>query len=89
MTLRAILDMKDEDRLRAAERLLDDPLAMGLLSLIERDAINDMIAAPDDQSRREARDKITTIRSLRDMLIAEISKVNSAKATELRKRTVV
>lgn len=57
--------MTPEDRARAAERLLDDPLVVELLMTIEAEAINAMLKAETDEGRREGRDKVNTIRALR------------------------
>jgi hypothetical protein len=60
--------MSPADRALAAQKLLDDPLARELLDTIERDAVEAMLAAADDTSRREARDTVTTVRKLRTAL---------------------
>jgi hypothetical protein len=68
VSLRSFAEMSKEDRAQAAQRLLDDPLAMGILGVIEQDAINAMVEAPDDLGRREARDTIRTVRAFQRAL---------------------
>jgi hypothetical protein len=72
MTLRSFAEMSVEDCAQAAKRLLDDPLAMGLLEAIEADAVNAMIVAPDDRSRCEGRDTVLTVRAFRQALARQI-----------------
>jgi hypothetical protein len=71
--------MNDADRASAAQRLLDDPLAKELLDAIESDAIEAMLAAPDDNSRRECRDTVNTIRKIRGALRNVVTAHNEAK----------
>jgi hypothetical protein len=72
VSLRSLAEMKPEDRAQAAQRLLDDPLAMGILAVIEQDAINGMLDAEDDQGRREARDTVKTVRAFRQALAMQV-----------------
>jgi hypothetical protein len=62
VSLRDIAEMSAEDKARAAERLLDDRFAMGLLAIVEQQAIENMLTAEDDWHRREARDTVLTVR---------------------------
>ena len=71
--------MNDTDRAQAAQRLLDDPLATELLDAIESDAIEAMLQAPDDNTRRECRDAVNTIRKLRGALQNIVTAHNEAK----------
>jgi len=60
--------MTPSDRAQAAQRILDDPLAKELLDIIESDAIEAMLKAPDDAAWRQLRDTVNTIRALRGAL---------------------
>jgi hypothetical protein len=60
--------LNDEDRFRAASRLLDDPLVKELFESIEREAINILLASKMDDEMRKKADEIRTIRALRDRL---------------------
>lgn len=60
--------MTPADKAQAAKRLLDDPLAKGLLDTIEADAVEGMLAGETDEHRRHYRDTVLSIRALRDHL---------------------
>jgi hypothetical protein len=79
VTLRTLAEMTTEDCAQAAKRLLDDPLAMGLLEAIEGDAVNAMIVAPDDRSRREGRDTVLTVRGFRQGLERHVKLAQEAR----------
>ena len=79
MTLRAFAEMRTEDREQAAKRLLDDPLAMGILAVIEQDAVNSMIEAATDEGRREARDTVRTVRAFRQALVQQVKLAQEEK----------
>jgi len=77
-SLRAFIEMTDADRASGARRLLDDPLAMGILSVLEHDAVNAMIEAETDQGRREARDTVRTVRAFRQALVQQVKLAQEA-----------
>lgn len=71
-----------EKRRRAAEadRLLNEPLLKEAFDILEREAIEDMlklgtlaIGPDDDRRRREAADRVNTIRIIRNRLHAIIT----------------
>jgi hypothetical protein len=78
--------MSLEDRAQAAERLLDDKFAMGLLEVIEQAAVEAMIEAADDQGRREARDTVKTVRNFRLALQRPLEELKEVKAKQERQR---
>jgi hypothetical protein len=71
--------MTPEDRARAAERLLDDPLASMLLDAIEADAIEAMLQADTDEGRRAGRDTVKTVRAFRNGLKYQLTVNQEAK----------
>lgn len=73
--------MTPDDRARAAQRLLDDPLAMELLAAIEADAIEAMLKAETDEGRREGRDTVKTVRAFRSGLQYQLTANQEAKRT--------
>ena len=54
--------MNDEDRFRAASRLLDDPLVKELFQAIEEEALNELLICRSDMDRVECITAIKTIR---------------------------
>jgi hypothetical protein len=77
--------MNDEDRFRAASRLLDDPLVRELFESIEREAIGKLLETTSDGTRYASVIEIKTIRALRDRLMG----VRDTFAEDQRKPTVV
>ena len=71
--------MTPEDRARAAERLLDDPLVMQLLNAIEADAIEAMLQAETDEGRRAGRDTVKTVRAFRNGLRYQLTASQEVK----------
>jgi hypothetical protein len=60
--------MNDEDRFRAASRILDDPLVKELFQAIEEEAVNELLLCRSDSDRVECITAIKTIRSLHSRL---------------------
>jgi hypothetical protein len=77
--------MNDEDRFRAASRLLDDPLVKELFQAIEEESLNELLECKSDQDRVECITVIKTIRALHGRLIG----VRDTFAEDERKPTVV
>lgn len=75
--------MTDDDRARAAERLLADPMMIEAFALVERDAIEAMMLANDDAALREGRDTIKTVRAIAGKLKHAVLKVQEAKKPRL------
>jgi hypothetical protein len=61
--------MNDEDRFRAASRLLDDPLVKELFQALEEEGLNELLECRTDQDRVELITVIKTIRALHARLI--------------------
>jgi hypothetical protein len=77
--------MNDEDRFRAASRLLDDPLVREIFESIERDAVNSLLDTYEETARVELIAEIRTIRALRDRLMG----IRDTYAEDQRNPTVV
>jgi hypothetical protein len=77
--------MNDEDRFRAASRLLDDPLVKELFQAIEEESLNELLTCKSDVDRVECITVIKTIRALHSRLIG----VRDTYAEDERKPTVV
>jgi hypothetical protein len=73
----------DEDKARAAERLLAEPMLAEALALVERDAVEAMLFAFDDAALREGRDTVKTVRAVAGKLHAAMMKVQEAKRPRL------
>jgi hypothetical protein len=77
--------MNEEDRFRAASRLLDDPLVREIFESIEADAVNSLLDTYEDKARVELIAEIRTIRALRDRLTG----IRDTHAEDQRNPTVV
>jgi len=77
--------MNDEDRFRAASRLLDDPLVREIFDSIEAEALNRLVDGVSAESRDELIAEIRTIRMLRERLMG----VRDTFAEDQRNPTVV
>lgn len=75
--------MTDEDKARAAQRLLEEPMLMEALALVEHDAIEAMLLTYDDIALREGRDTVRTVRAVAGKLHAAMVKVQEAKRPRL------
>lgn len=75
--------MTDEDKARAAQRLLEEPMLAEALALVERDAVEAMLTTYDDIALREGRDTVKAVRALAGKLHAAIVKVQEAKRPRL------
>jgi hypothetical protein len=71
--------MTDEDRARSAERLLNEPMLVEAVALVERDAIEKLLVAADDRALRECRDYVLAIRAVVGKLQIAVLKVQEAK----------
>lgn len=58
-------ELTAEERKSCAEQLLANPLWADLFSKIERDATEDMIFAPDEETRADLAKRVQAIRNLR------------------------
>lgn len=75
--------MTDEDKARAAQRLLEEPMLAEALALVERDAIEKLLVASDDKALRECRDYVLAVRAVPTKLHAAMMKVQAAKRPRL------
>jgi 3-polyprenyl-4-hydroxybenzoate decarboxylase len=75
--------MTDEDKARAAERLLAEPMLAEALALVEHDYIEAMLRADSDVALREGRDTVKAIRAIPVKLQHAIMKVQEAKRKRL------
>lgn len=75
--------MTDEDKARAAQRLLEEPMLAEALALVERDAVEAMMLAQDDVALREGRDTVKAVRAVAGKLHAAMLKVQEAKRPRL------
>lgn len=71
--------MTDEDRARAADRLLTDPMMIEAFALVERDAVEAMLLAQDEEALREGRDTVKTVRSIQSKLRQALVNQQQAK----------
>jgi hypothetical protein len=69
----------DEDKARAAQRLLEEPMLAEALALVESDAIKALLAASDDTSLRACRDYVLAVQAIPVKLHAAMLKVQEAK----------
>lgn len=75
--------MTDDDKARAAERLLSEPMLAEALALVERDAVEAMLLTYDDVALREGRDTVKAVRAISSKLHAAIVKVQETKRSRL------
>jgi hypothetical protein len=75
--------MTDEDKARAAQRLLEEPMLAEALALVERDAIEAMLLTYDDVALREGKDTVKAVRAVAAKLHAAMLKVQEAKRPRL------
>lgn len=75
--------MTDEDKARAAERLLAEPMLVEALALVEREAIETMMLAADSAMLKEGRDYVLAVRALPGKLHAAMVKVQEAKRSRM------
>jgi 3-polyprenyl-4-hydroxybenzoate decarboxylase len=71
----------DEDKARAAQRLLDEPMLAEALALVEHDYIEAMLKADGDVALREGRDTVKAIRAIPVKLKHAIAKVQERNRT--------
>jgi hypothetical protein len=76
--------MNDEDRFRAASRLLDDPLVKEIFQAIEEEALNELLTCRNDVDRVECITVIRTIRSLHSRLIGVRDTYDEADTRDIR-----
>jgi hypothetical protein len=67
-----------KDRAQAAQRLLDDPLAMELFEGIKQDALAALLSADTDEDMRRQRDTYKTVLALEIRLRAEVRNAQEA-----------
>lgn len=70
--------MTDEDRARAADRLLNDPVLAEAMEGVRAAAFARVLLAPDDNTMRRARDEILALDGIKDNLRNVILKVQVA-----------
>lgn len=70
--------MTDEDRARAADRLLNDPMLIDAMERVRANALSRLLLADDDNTMRRARDEILALDGIKDSLRNAILKVQVA-----------
>jgi hypothetical protein len=75
--------MTDEDKARAAQRLLEEPMLAEAFALVEHEAIEKMMLAYDDAMLKEGRDYVLAVRAVAGKLHAAMLKVQEAKRPKL------
>lgn len=73
--------MTVEDRARAAQRLLDDPLAMAYIASLEMDARDSLLVADTDMELREYRNTMLALKALKGKLRLDAQRVSMSSKT--------